>query len=94
MYFIYGYYTTSTIQSQLGPQQLKYMTVRSDSSARFLLSSPPVTAQALVNRLTLLEAEEEVAVSLIDLDAWSLMPGTARMLPWTTILLMKSRRLI
>nr|DAD20759.1 TPA_asm: hypothetical protein HUJ06_022222 [Nelumbo nucifera]DAD20761.1 TPA_asm: hypothetical protein HUJ06_022224 [Nelumbo nucifera] len=77
-----------TLLFQLGPQQLKYMTVRSDSSACFNFSVLGVfteESRALENRLTF---AEEVVESLRDLKvesylvAWSLIPCIARDPAW------------
>ncbi|RWW21179.1 hypothetical protein GW17_00014676 [Ensete ventricosum] len=83
---------------QLGPQQLRYITVRRDSSARFLLSSPAAqpaltteeSSTAPDSRLTLLDEDEEAvaALSFTDLDAWSRIPCAALAPPCTTTRLM------
>ncbi|URE40441.1 Protein THYLAKOID FORMATION1 [Musa troglodytarum] len=73
-------------------KQLKYMTVRKDSSALFTLPSPWVTSAGLKSweessrppesRLALCEPEvKPPAVSLIDFTACSLSPITALILP-------------
>lgn len=86
------------LELQLGPQQLKNMTVLRDSSACFTLSSAflaaleAVESKALENRRACLEEELQVE-SLSDLMAeshfadCSFIPCTSLMLPWYTTLL-------
>ncbi|CAL9094883.1 unnamed protein product, partial [Musa acuminata var. zebrina] len=78
-------------------KQLRYITVRRDSSARFLLSTSAAqealrteeSSTALESRLTLLDEEEEAAApSFTDLDAWSRIPCAALAPPCTTTRLM------
>lgn len=85
---------------QLGPQQLKYMTVRRDSSACFSLSLLAALkageSRHVEKRLQACfeEEEEQLAESLRDLmveshfEPWSFMPWNILIAPWYNTLLM------
>lgn len=91
----------ATIKHQLGPQQLKYMTVRSDSSAclsfSLLADLKAVESAAVEKHLAWFEEEEEEqaeAESFKDLnvespfDAWSLTTCITLIPAWQNNLLM------